>query len=99
MRGSFKKKQAKVISVNHKTIKVFIEGIQRSKKDGAKVNVPLDPRALQIVVLHQDDKQRNLSLNKPGNKETKVEKKAEVKTEKSNSNLNKEKSGEKNASK
>ncbi|MEI6731203.1 MAG: 50S ribosomal protein L24 [archaeon] len=67
MRGSFKKKKAKVSSVDHKTSVVSLEGIQRSKKDGTKVNVPFDSSNLQIQTLATDDKQRLASLNrKPG---------------------------------
>ena len=63
MRGSFKKKQAKVISVSHKFGKIFLEGIQRAKRDGTKVNVPFNPRALQINTLNMDDKMRLSSKN------------------------------------
>ena len=58
MRGSFKKKQAKVLSVNHKFLRVYLEGIQRSKKDGTKVNVPFNPRVLLITTIGSDDKMR-----------------------------------------
>lgn len=58
MRGAFKKKQAKVLSTDRLFNKIILEGIQRTKKDGTKVNVPLDPRVLQIVKLNEDDKRR-----------------------------------------
>lgn len=80
MRGSFRKKQAKVSSVDHQFTKVFLENIQRSKKDGTKVNVPFNPRVLQIVTLYLEDKMR-LGASK-----------TEVKTEtKSSSNKSTEK--------
>src|SRR3990167_4812154 len=37
MRGSFKKKNAKVTSVDLKNSRIALEGIQRNKKDGSKV--------------------------------------------------------------
>ena len=89
MRGSFRKKQAKVSSVNHSFCRVFIEGIQRTKKDGTKVNVPFNARTLLIVSLNQDDKKRFSSTSKPAQTEAKTEKK-EIKTNKT--------SGVKNAS-
>jgi len=63
MVGSFKKQKGKVSEVNRFDMKVYIEGIQRQKKDGTKVNIPLDPSNLQIIEL-AEDKQRILSKEK-----------------------------------
>ena len=64
MRGAFKKKKAKVTSVDLKNTRIALEGIQRNKKDGSKVNVFFHPRALQILTLHLEDKQRLAILNR-----------------------------------
>lgn len=58
MRGAFKKKKAKVSSVDLKRTRVVLEGINRSKKDGTKVNVYFHPSALQIQELVSEDKTR-----------------------------------------
>ncbi len=58
MRGSFTKKRAKVVSVNLTAGIVALEGIQRTKRDGTKVQVPFNPRALQISTLFLEDKER-----------------------------------------
>ncbi len=58
MRGSFAKKQAKVLSVTLSSSVVYLEGMQRSKKDGSKYNVPFNPRALMLVKLDETDKRR-----------------------------------------
>lgn len=58
MRGSFKKKTGKISNVNLRNLKVFIEGIQQSKRDGTKVNVPFEPSNLQITELNLEDKKR-----------------------------------------
>ena len=58
MRGSFKKKRAKIIEVNMKLTKVALENIQRAKKDGTKVSVYFHPSSLQIQTLNMDDKKR-----------------------------------------
>ena len=58
MRGSFAKKRAKVRSVSHATLKVYLEGIQKSKRDGTKYNVPFNARALQLVQLDTSDNKR-----------------------------------------
>jgi len=62
MRGSFKKKKAKISSVELKRSRVALEGIQRTKKDGSKINVYFDPSVLQIQSLNLDDKRRIKSL-------------------------------------
>lgn len=58
VRGTFKKKKAKVASVDHHRTRATLEGIQRTKKDGTKVPVVFNPRALQIITLNTDDKRR-----------------------------------------
>lgn len=64
MRGAFKKKKAKVTSVDLKNSRVVIEGMQRTKKDGSKVNVFFRPSILQIQTLNLEDKQRVAALNR-----------------------------------
>ena len=58
MRGKFKKKTGKIITVNLKKQWVYIEGIQKSKKDGSKVNIPFNASNLQIQELNLEDKKR-----------------------------------------
>jgi large subunit ribosomal protein L24 len=86
MRGSFKKKKAKVTSISLMSLKIELEGIQRSKKDGTKVPVKFSPSVLQIQTLEVEDKRRIKSLekNKPKSSE-----KTETKTEKVEKNASK----------
>ena len=70
LRGKFKNKEGKVTSVNTKLLKIYIEGIQTTKQDGSKVDVPLRPSNLQIVEL-KDNKKR---FKKAEKKETKEKK-------------------------
>ena len=58
MRGSFAKKKGKILLVNPKTNRVTVEGINRKKADGTKVNVYFDTSKLQIVALKLDDLRR-----------------------------------------
>ncbi len=58
MRGKFKKKQGKIISIDVKSSKIKIEGIMIKKQDGSKVNVKIHPSNLQIMELNLDDKKR-----------------------------------------
>lgn len=64
MRGSFKKKRAKISAVDVKRSRVSLENIQRTKKDGTKVNVFFDPSVLEIKALNLDDKERTKSLER-----------------------------------
>src|SRR3989344_1567287 len=57
MRGFFKKKKAKVSNVDLKNALVTLEGLQRAKKDGSKVNIWFRPSNLQIIILELTDKQ------------------------------------------
>jgi len=64
MRGEFKKKKGKIETVNLNTLKVYIEGIQRSKKDGTKTSVPFEPSNVQIIELNMEDKKRTDALER-----------------------------------
>ena len=73
MRGSSYKKKAKVVSINLKRSRVALEGLQKTKKDGSKVNIFFHPSVLQIQSLFLDDKQRLAALNRKAVKAAKVE--------------------------
>lgn len=76
MKGKFKKKQGKVISVDIKKSKIKIEEISIKKMDGSKVNVKIHPSNLQIVELNMDDKRRiENKKEETKSKETKSEEK------------------------
>jgi len=76
MRGKFKKKQGKIISIDVKSSKIKIEGIMIKKQDGSKVNVKIHPSNLQIVELNLEDKKRMKTQSKKiEKKETKQEEK------------------------
>jgi large subunit ribosomal protein L24 len=58
MKGKFKKKKGKIMKVDLKRDYVYVEGIQKTKKDGSKINVPLKTSNLQIQELYLEDKKR-----------------------------------------
>ncbi|MEM2089947.1 MAG: 50S ribosomal protein L24 [Candidatus Pacearchaeota archaeon] len=58
LRGEFKNKEGKIAKVDMKKYRVYIEGIQKTKKDGTKINVPFRPSVLQIKELNLEDKRR-----------------------------------------
>ena len=64
MRGKFKGKTGKVLTVNTRKSRVFLEGIQVAKKDGTKTNVHFDPSNLQIVELTLEDRKRKVAVER-----------------------------------
>lgn len=58
MRGNFKGKQGKVTKVEMQKNRVSIDGIQRKKIDGTKVDAWIRPSSLMIKTLNLDDKKR-----------------------------------------
>ena len=64
MRGQFKKKKGKINLIELKRTRVAIEGIQRQKKDGTKINVYFHPSKLQIHSLNLEDKERMAVLSR-----------------------------------
>ncbi len=115
MRGEFKNKTGKVSLVDIKKTRVAIEGIQRTKKDGSKVNIRFKPSNLQIQELNLEDKKRLKSIQRTKIKQenlktdTKQESKVKESREKQaitklsdnvlKDNDKKNKQGEKNVSK
>ena len=75
MRGSFKKKKAKVVSVDVSNSRVTLEGLQRSKRDGSKISVYFDPRSLKIETIGSEDKERMAAIARRtvGQKQVKTE--------------------------
>ena len=64
LRGAFKKRTAKVSSLDFARLKVYLDGIQKQRRDGTKVNVPLEPSNLLITELTLEDKERVKALER-----------------------------------
>lgn len=62
VRGQFKKKEGKIVRVNRKRVRVYIDSIQLQKKDGSKTFYPVHPSNLIIRELNLEDKERIKSL-------------------------------------
>ena len=58
LRGQFKKVVGKITKVNLKKGKVYVEGVQLTKRDGTKAYYPIHPSNLQIQELNLTDKKR-----------------------------------------
>jgi large subunit ribosomal protein L24 len=82
MRGKFAKKQGKVGKVDVKYTRIQIDGLQRAKKGGEKVETWFHPSNVKIIVLDENDKKRMKRGKKVEEKapEKKEVKKTEIKT-------------------
>jgi large subunit ribosomal protein L24 len=71
MVGEFKKKTGKINEIDLKNLRVSIESIQKSKRDGTKRNIFFDASNLQIQELNLEDKNRIKAIEKINN-QTKI---------------------------
>ena len=58
MRGQFRGKTGKIDRVTIKATRVYIIGIDRTKKDGTKTTYPFHPSNLLLTELSLEDKKR-----------------------------------------
>ena len=58
MRGNFKGKQGKVGTVDIKRTRIQVDGIQRTKQGGEKLETWFNPSKIKIIILNADDKKR-----------------------------------------
>ncbi len=58
LRGEFKGRTGKVVEVDLKKLKVYVDGITRKKSTGEEVKVPLHPSNLMIINADMSDKKR-----------------------------------------
>ncbi len=66
MRGKFKKKEGKIVSINLSKARVFVEGCVSKKQGGKEVLVPLHPSNLLLIELaKRTPKQKKLITQKP----------------------------------
>jgi len=79
MRGEYAKKTGKINSIKLDKMKVTIENVQETKKDGTKRDISFDPSNLRIKELNLDDKKRKEAIERKFQNKDKSEKTTEVK--------------------
>jgi large subunit ribosomal protein L24 len=79
MRGEYAKKTGKVNRIKLSNLKVTIEGVQETKKDGTKRDISFDPSNLRIKELNLDDKRRKEAIERKITNKEKAGKAAEEK--------------------
>ncbi|MCC7575068.1 50S ribosomal protein L24 [Candidatus Woesearchaeota archaeon] len=62
LRGNYSGKTGTVDKVDLSNLKVYVTGIEISKRDGSKAKVPMNPTNLQITELKLEDKKRKDKL-------------------------------------
>jgi len=82
MRGKFRGKQGKVGIVDVKHTRIQIDGVQRAKKGGEKVETWFHPSNVKIIVLNTDDRKRMKRSKVEAKTETAPVKRTETKTTK-----------------
>ena len=66
MRGDRKGFEGKVIKVDRKKYRIFVEGVTREKVDGTTIQIPIHPSKVMITSLNLDDKWRKQILKRKG---------------------------------
>ena len=62
--GKFKKHEGKVDSIDLKKARIFVNGIEKSKRDGTKRMLALQPSNMMITELNMEDKLRQKILER-----------------------------------
>ena len=72
-RGDYKGYEGKVMRVDRKEYKIFVEGINREKSDGTQILVPIHASKAEIIRLDLGDKRRSRILERKELPEEKLE--------------------------
>lgn len=64
MRGKFKKRSGKIVRVNTKKYRVYIEGVMIKRTDGTERQAPIHPSNLKVTKLNLEDKKRVRALER-----------------------------------
>lgn len=64
MRGSFRKKTGKVERINVREQKVYVTGVETTKRDGSKAMYPIHPSNMLVQELDMTDKRRFAEVTK-----------------------------------
>jgi large subunit ribosomal protein L24 len=65
-KGDRRLSEGKVLRVDSKRVKVYIEGVTRTRMDGSTVQIPIRPENVMITKLNLDDSRRREKLERRG---------------------------------
>ncbi len=60
MRGQFRDTEGKILQIDYKKIRIFVDSATTTKADGKEVQIPLHPSNLMIVKIELDDERKAL---------------------------------------
>ncbi|RLI86721.1 MAG: 50S ribosomal protein L24 [Archaeoglobales archaeon] len=60
MRGEFEGHEGKVVEVDMKRVRIYVDGVTRRKADGTEVYVPIHPSNVMITSLEIDDVRKKI---------------------------------------
>ncbi|RLG80413.1 MAG: 50S ribosomal protein L24 [Thermoprotei archaeon] len=79
MRGDWSGHEGKVVRVDTKRVRIFVEGVQMKKVDGTPVYYPIHPSKVMIIKLDLSDKwRRTIIERRSGGKIEEAESKEEL---------------------
>ena len=64
LRGDYKDYEGRVIRVDRKKYRVYVDGVTKEKADGTTVPVPIHHSKVEIIKLNMDDKWRKRILER-----------------------------------
>jgi large subunit ribosomal protein L24 len=64
LRGDFRGHEGKVIKVDLKKVRIYVEGITLTKADGSSILRPVHPSKVEIIKLDLSDKYRQFILDR-----------------------------------
>ena len=72
VRGSFKGHEGRVVKVNVKKVRIYVEGATRVRSDGREVYVPIHPSKVVITKLDMSDEKRKQIVERRKTAQTEV---------------------------
>jgi len=64
LRGDFREHEGKVVRVDLKKVRIYVEGVTLTKADGSSVLRPIHPSKVEIIKFDLSDKRRQSILNR-----------------------------------
>lgn len=60
MRGQFRDTESKVVRIDHRNLRVYLESATTTKADGKEAQIPVHPSNLMLVKLELDDDRKRI---------------------------------------
>ncbi|MHA2141523.1 MAG: 50S ribosomal protein L24 [Candidatus Thorarchaeota archaeon] len=64
MRGQFRDTEGKVVKVDYRSVRVYLESASTTKADGKEAQIPVHPSNIMLVKLELDDDRKRIIDNK-----------------------------------